>query len=971
MGPFLVIGCPLLLSAIVEFVLAAFLLRLNRKNSRAQRAVAAFAFFAALYTLVTALMYLLAGLGRDVTLLARMNWVGWFMIPAALRFVFFLGDENSRTGRIAGRVLYPFWSALLIISLTTDWIKLDHYTVIPYLDRDGFLAKPFRLAGVLQVCWLLFEVYRLRRRVSGHRRAKLNYFLLGLQIFSAGAIMVAGVLPVLRISGIEPGLGAWFSLPWVALTFYAMTRYRLFDLRRIVPRVAAIVVLSSLFGLAQLFLLRLLSPFFGQSLAIIVSLVLIGFAFFSASFRRIERLVRNTLGGQRHDYQRILRQANDAIVTKLDRVELLTYLARVLRESLGAERISLYLRELDGWHAQREFADTDPAGDNTCGQDDPLIRELERGPGALTGEEIDALPHASGRLLECLKKKELELVVPLLSGGRLQGVLALGSKGDGTDYTQSDIDLLEALAGRAVAAIENAELFAEVRRSQGRLHVSESRFTALAEIIPAAVFIHQGGKILHSNAVIEALTGYTREELATLDFSAVVHADYRALVRERAQQRLAGGSPEPQYEFKIVRKNGEERWVLMTAATTEYDGKSSVIGTLFDITERKALEGRLRYSQKMEAMGKLAGGVAHDFNNVLTAVVGYANLLHAKLRADEQLRPLVDQILAASERAASLTHTLLAFGKKQAVSLKPADLNGVVRGMEILMAGLVREGVQLQCRYGTEVLPVLADSSQLERVLMNLLVNARDAMPDGGSVIVETGAALLDAEFIRSRGYGRQGAFAVVSVSDTGTGMDDEIKARIFEPFFSTKDPEKGTGFGLSIAYDIVKEHAGYITVDSAPGTGSIFRVYLPLTDRKLAHTGPGAVAGGDTRAILVAENENDVRQVMAAVLRGHGYTVFEAADGHEAMDQFARANGLVKLAVLDMIMPKMTGLEVYEELARMRPGIKALFTSGYAEDVARQQGIPDRNRAFIEKPFSPSELVLRVKEMLDAPPAP
>jgi signal transduction histidine kinase len=301
------------------------------------------------------------------------------------------------------------------------------------------------------------------------------------------------------------------------------------------------------------------------------------------------------------------------------------------------------------------------------------------------------------------------------------------------------------------------------------------------------------------------------------------------MVRERGRPGVQGDALPPQYEFKIVRKDGAERWALMTAASIEYEGKPAVIGTLFDITERKALEGQLRYAQKMEAIGKLAGGVAHDFNNVLSAIAGYADILHTKMDKNAPLRFAVDQILAATERAKNMTQTLLAFGKRQVVSLKSGDLNDIVRKMEKLLAGLVRGKVVLTMRYARGQLPILADSSQIERVLMNLLVNARDAMPDGGTVTVETGIAELDNEFIKSCGYGKAGPYAVVSMTDTGTGMDPTIREKIFEPFFTTKGLEKGTGFGLSIVYDIVKEHRGYINVDSEPGRGTTVKVYLPL----------------------------------------------------------------------------------------------------------------------------------------------
>jgi two-component system, cell cycle sensor histidine kinase and response regulator CckA len=269
--------------------------------------------------------------------------------------------------------------------------------------------------------------------------------------------------------------------------------------------------------------------------------------------------------------------------------------------------------------------------------------------------------------------------------------------------------------------------------------------------------------------------------------------------------------------------------VIMSSGVIDYQGRPSVIGTLFDITERKNLEGKIFYMRRMEALGKLAGGVAHDFNNVLTSIVGHGNILQLKMSKNDPLHKHVDLILASTERAANLTQRLMTYGSRKEVTLLPCDLSSLVVRQHKFLADILPNTIQLSVQPGNGQLSVLADSVQIERIIMNLIVNARDAMPTGGSLLISTGETVIDSEFIRSHGYGKQGSYAYIVVKDTGTGIDEETQKRIFEPFFTTKSAGKGTGFGLSIVYDIIKDHNGYINVTSSPGAGSTFMVYLPL----------------------------------------------------------------------------------------------------------------------------------------------
>jgi PAS domain S-box-containing protein len=395
---------------------------------------------------------------------------------------------------------------------------------------------------------------------------------------------------------------------------------------------------------------------------------------------------------------------------------------------------------------------------------------------------------------------------------------------------------------------------------------------------------------------------------------------------------------------------------------------ASAIEIINNTTEKKRLEEQLRHAQKMEAVGQLAGGIAHDFNNILTAITGYGSLMLRKMAGDDPSKNYLQQILDSAQRAASLTQGLLAFSRKQVISPKPAQVNKIIENVEKLLRRLIGEDVELEVALAAEDLTVMADSGQIEQVLVNLATNARDAMSDGGRLTIRTESAVLDGEFVKMHGYGNPGRYACVSVTDTGTGMDKQTRERIFEPFYTTKEVGKGTGLGLSIAYGIVKQHNGHITCYSEPGNGATFKIYLPLIKREAPRMETEVlhpVAGG-TETVLIAEDDATVRALVKEVLLQSGYNVIEAADGEDAIGRFAGHRDSIRLLILDVIMPKKNGREVYEEIRKDRPDIKVIFTSGYTADIINKKGVPEENLNFISKPVSPAELLRKVREAID-----
>ena len=384
--------------------------------------------------------------------------------------------------------------------------------------------------------------------------------------------------------------------------------------------------------------------------------------------------------------------------------------------------------------------------------------------------------------------------------------------------------------------------------------------------------------------------------------------------------------------------------------------------------EKDKLQVQLLQAQKMEAIGQLAGGIAHDFNNVLTAIIGYGNLLLMSFDEGSPLKKYVNQMLSASERAAKLVSSLLAFSRKQVTNPEPVEVTRIIKGVETLITRIVGEDVELKILLTDEALTVMADAHQIDQMLMNLAVNARDAMPDGGLLTISTELAELDSAFIKSHGYGSVGQYALIAVSDTGIGIDEETKTRIFEPFFTTKDVGKGTGLGLAMVYGIIKQHNGYISVYSELGEGTTFRIYLPLIQSEANEKKPDtlSVMRKGTETILLAEDNAEVRGSVNVTLARAGYKVLEAVDGEDAIHKFMKNKDEIHLIILDVVMPKKNGKEVSEAVWKVNPDMKIIFTSGYTADIIHRKGIIEEGSDLILKPFSPYVLLEKIRDLLD-----
>lgn len=479
----------------------------------------------------------------------------------------------------------------------------------------------------------------------------------------------------------------------------------------------------------------------------------------------------------------------------------------------------------------------------------------------------------------------------------------------------------------------------------------------------------QGKLILMNRAGLDMIEADTLEQVKGECICPLVTSGYRQAFMDLTSRVFEGNSGA--LTFEMVGMKGRHLW-LETRAVPFRNEKNEIVallGITQDITMRRKLEAQLLQSQKMESIGTLAGGVAHDFNNILTAIIGYGHITLMKMAEDDPHRANIEQILEAADRAAHLTKDLLLFSRKQSADRKPVDLNAVIRNLQKFLVRVIGEDIAIRTALSGSTLTVSADEHQFGQVLMNLVTNARDAMPRGGTLEITTELVTLAEEFIRTHGLAQSGSYALISISDTGQGMDKETIERIFEPFYTTKETGKGTGLGLAVVYGIIREHEGYISVYSEPGMGTTFRIYLPViacgeAGRKLPLVDELPVGGTET--ILLAEDNEKVRDLTEKVLRDFGYSVIAAADGDDAVNKYRENMDRIQLLLFDLIMPHKSGKEAYDEIRTLRPDIKAIFASGYSPDILRDKAFISSDVTIVYKPTSPLELLKKVRSVLD-----
>ncbi len=584
------------------------------------------------------------------------------------------------------------------------------------------------------------------------------------------------------------------------------------------------------------------------------------------------------------------------------------------------------------------------------------------------------LPQFDGmRALDLLNGRGVDIPFLLVSGSVGEDFAVQAIQRGACDYLLKD--RLARLGPAVKRAIDQRRLRSEKAAAAEALRRSEQRHRLISEIVSDYAYslaIRPDGSIV-CEWITEAFTrilGYSLDDVNALGWSSLWLPDDEQIAIQHQRALLAGAPTE--LEIRILTKSREIRWVRLYERPIWDDRRErivSIIGAAQDYTSRRLLEQQLIQSQKMEAVGQLAGGVAHDFNNLLTVILGYSAMLREEVPPDSPLREGIDEIERASASAAGLTRQLLTFSRKHHVDLQPQDLNIVLAGVDRMLQRLVRENIQLVTRPAEDLWTVSADSGHLEQVIVNLVVNAIDAMSAGGTLTIETANAVVDEARTASSGVIASGAYVTMSVTDTGCGMDAETQARIFEPFFTTKGVGKGTGLGLSTVYGIVQQLQGHIDVRSAVGQGTCMKIYLPRSEAQRTESGeqPESAVPIGTESVLLVEDDDRVRSLVKSWLQTLGYRVIEAGSGEQAMDVSDAEPGAIDLLISDVVLPNTSGPELAQALRAKREDIVIIFMSGYSDEVALARIAQISGAVYLQKPFTPAVLAHKVREVLSA----
>jgi signal transduction histidine kinase/DNA-binding response OmpR family regulator len=576
------------------------------------------------------------------------------------------------------------------------------------------------------------------------------------------------------------------------------------------------------------------------------------------------------------------------------------------------------------------------------------------------------------QVISVVQAKNPRIPVVIVTGTGSEEVAVEAMKRGAADYVIKTPHHIQRLPRTIRAAIERKRLQDEREQAEKALRESEGRYHSLYASMSEGVALHEilydesgspcDYRILDFNPAFGSIFGLAREHTLGRKASEIFETEALSYLDTYAKVVTSGQSATFQATFESVEKS------FQISVFSPADGK---FATLFeDISERLRLEAQLFQAQRLESIGRLAGGVAHDFNNLLTAITGYSQMLLLQIEAQNPMRGKLDLIKKAADRASALTGQLLAFSRKQLLQPQVLELNALIANIDKMLRRIIGEDIELVTMFGPNIGRIKADPTQLEQVMLNLVVNARDAMSNGGKIVVETSSVELDDAYARRHVGVVPGRYVMLAVSDKGCGMDAEVLKHIFEPFYTTKKKGKGTGLGLSTVYGIVKQSGGNIWVYSETGQGTSFKIYLPEVEDAVEETKTEesrAEVSGGKETVLLAEDEEFVRNFVKDVLQKYGYTVLEAQHGSEALRIGLQHSGPIHLLLTDVVMPRMSGQQLAKQMATLRPTVKVLYMSGYTESAIVHHGVLDSNAPFVQKPFTGEALARRVREVLDS----
>ena len=683
----------------------------------------------------------------------------------------------------------------------------------------------------------------------------------------------------------------------------------------------------------------------------------------------------------------MLSDCNGAVLRAADESQLLQETCRLVVEVGGYQRAWVSLLEDGHPGTMRRVAEAGQRDADSISLDRV---EADAGAGPLEHavqareptivREMPADPHRQAWRAATARRGSASLIVlPLVTAKRAYGTLTVCAA-EPDAFDTEEVKLLEQLGGNVTYALTTLRSRAQHGQAEENLRESQRALATLMSNLPGMAYRCRNDRDWTMEFVSEGcveLTGYQAADLIhnnKIAYARLIHPEDEQVVWDDVQAAVTNKEPF-RLVYRIRTAAGQEKWVWEQGRGifSDHGDLLALEGFITDVTERKHLEEQLRHAQKMEAVGQVAGGVAHDFNNVLTAILGQLELIKSRPDSRERVKEGLAHIDQATQRAAALTRQLLAFSRRQVIKPEVLDLNQILEEIEPMLRHLIGEGVTLEANLAPGLGHVRADAGQIEQIVMNLVVNARDAMPDGGKLIIETTNVDLDDKYVAAHAGAQGGRHVLLTVSDTGCGMSAEVVERIFEPFYSTKAPGKGTGLGLWTVFGIVRQSGGNIWVYSEPDQGTTLKTYLPAVAEAVsarpAATRPAARGG--TESILIVEDEKMVRELASSILRDRGYNVLVAGNGKTALELSAGHSGPIDLLITDVVMPDMNGADVAKALSQARPGLRVLFVSGHPSNVLAHHGVLTDEVELLDKPFGAEDLLHRVRELLDrdAPP--